>query len=954
MKIVAMAGLAASACGGPAPRELIPYVIPDDDVVPGVPSFFASACRECPAGCGVVVRVREGRAVKLEGNPHDPIDAGSLCARGQAALQGLYNPDRLARPQARVGDGPLAPAAWESGLETLARRLAAADARGTGRVAVVGPDLGPTLEDMLGTWLSLWRSTRRVVHEPLDDGPALRAARLCFDRADLPVHRLDAADVLVSFGADFLETWRSPVELTRQYAAFRAPRPGPGGTRIGWAAYVGPHFGLTAANCDRWLAARPGGESAVALGILHVLAREGPLASGVDRGALQRYTAACAPGAAARRAGVPADAIADLAARVGRAREALFLAGTEDDLTHVATSLLNAATGALGRGVSFLPGAPPAPDPGAFDALVEAMRAGAVDVVMVHDANPVFTRPDFADALARVPYVVWLGQVPDETAASAHLQLPTHHPLERWGDLAPRPGVRFLAQPVMQPVVASLPLGDVLLATMHAAGRTHAGLPWESTRAAVEASWRRLHADRDGAGDFAPFWGRVRRDGGLFEEVASATVTLGSAALAAPARLPDDDEPEPVLVAFPHIFLADGRGADKPWLQEAPEPVTQIVWDTWVAVHPTTAADLGVAAGELVEMRSPGGAIAAPAHVTEHVRPGALAVPFGQGHTSYGRYATGRGANPWRILPPGRRQVAVQARPTGATRALVSPLGLPDMLGRPIVETVALDDLRRGLTPSGEGLPPEPWELRDRIAYPGHKWGMTIDLNACTGCSACVTACYAENNLAVVGKEEVARGHIMSWIRIERFVPRTPDAPPLYLMPMLCQQCDRAPCEDVCPVYASYHTQEGLNGQVYNRCIGTRYCNNNCPYKVRRFNWFHGRWPSPLDLQLNPDVTVRGAGVMEKCTFCIQRIRAAEMDAEAEHRPVRDGEILPACAQTCPAKAITFGDMNAPDSAVMQRRGANAARSYRALGELNTRPAIAYLRQIYRRPDRDA
>ena len=226
---------------------------------------------------------------------------------------------------------------------------------------------------------------------------------------------------------------------------------------------------------------------------------------------------------------------------------------------------------------------------------------------------------------------------------------------------------------------------------------------------------------------------------------------------------------------------------------------------------------------------------------------------------------------------------------------------------------------------------------------------MTIDLNSCTGCSACVAACYAENNIPIVGKEEVARGRIMSWIRIERFVPREPDAPPLYLMPMLCQQCDNAPCEAVCPVYASYHTEEGLNGQVYNRCIGTRYCNNNCPYKVRRFNWFRYEWPAPLHLQLNPDVTVRGAGVMEKCTFCIQRIRAGEMDAKADGRSVRDGEIAPACAQACPAQAITFGDLKDPDSAMLRRRAAPPLRGYRALEDLNTQPAIVYLREIYRR-----
>jgi molybdopterin-containing oxidoreductase family iron-sulfur binding subunit len=280
---------------------------------------------------------------------------------------------------------------------------------------------------------------------------------------------------------------------------------------------------------------------------------------------------------------------------------------------------------------------------------------------------------------------------------------------------------------------------------------------------------------------------------------------------------------------------------------------------------------------------------------------------------------------------------------------LISPLFTDDMRDRPIVETMSLQEFQKGAQPPPWEEPyPEPYEAYAPIEYPVHQWGMTIDLNACTGCSACVAACYAENNVPFVGKELVAQGRIMSWIRIERYVPRTTNAPTLLTMPMLCQQCSHAPCEPVCPVFAAVHSNEGLNLQVYNRCIGTRYCENNCPYKVRRFNWYKPEWPAPLNLQLNPDVTVRGAGVMEKCTFCVQRIRAAEVQAKIEDRGVRDGEIVPACAQACPARAITFGDMNNQGSAMMRRRTANKIRDYKALEPLNTLPAIAYLRQVYR------
>ena len=322
---------------------------------------------------------------------------------------------------------------------------------------------------------------------------------------------------------------------------------------------------------------------------------------------------------------------------------------------------------------------------------------------------------------------------------------------------------------------------------------------------------------------------------------------------------------------------------------------------------------------------------------------------MGQGHTSYGRYARDRGANPSSVLPRDQLVVSVKASRTGRRRELVSPLFSDDMRGRPIVETMSLAQFQKGVEPPPWEEPfPEPYETYPPVNYPKHEWGMTIDLNACTGCSACVAACYAENNVPFVGKELVAQGRIMSWIRIERYVPRTTDAPTLLMMPMLCQQCSHAPCEPVCPVFAAVHSNEGLNLQVYNRCVGTRYCENNCPYKVRRFNWYKPEWPAPLNLQLNPDVTVRGAGVMEKCTFCVQRIRAAEVQAKIEDRSVRDGDIVPACAQACPAHAITFGDMKDQGGAMMKRRADHKIRNYKALEPLNTLPAITYLRQVYR------
>ncbi len=900
-----------------------------------------------------MARVREGRVIKLEGNPNHPVGGGALCARGQAALQGLYNPDRLSRPNQRGTNQQLQPIKWDAAYKAITERLHSATNAGKNRVAFMGAPSGPTLGAIIDRWLRSWNSERLIPYQAIDDAPERAANRLCYGRSDLPVYQIDRAEVLISFGADFLETWRSPVEMTLQYAQFHSPRKSGSTVTVGYSAYVGPRFSLTASRCDDWLTAPPRSEAVVALGILHELLQQGatPAAGGLDLNALRGFVAGYDPASVAKQSGVPAETITRLAKRFAEAKSAVALAGTDDIATHVAAILLNAVKGSIGDTVRFLEGAAPQPpsDSEQLAASIDAMRAGKIDVLVVSGVNPLFTMPpeaNFADALKHVPFVVWCGQVPDETAEAAHLLLPIHHTIETWGDEMPRPGVFGLGQPAMQPVFESKPLGDILLDS------ARAGTPqnplWENTAHAVEANWRDLHKQLGLTESFDEFWEKARRTGGYFGDAKTAQVSFKAEVLNSPPQI-QVASTGLTMVAFPHIFFYDGRGADKPWLQEIPEPVSQIVWDSWAEIHPDTARQLDVAEGDIVELRSRHGRIEVAAHIFDRIEPGVIAVPIGQGHTAFGRYANGRGCNPWRVLADGRRIARVELSRTGRSDVAVTPLGLTTMLNRPFVETISLNDLVKGIKPPPfEEEPPEPYEVYEKYTYEKHQWGMTIDVNTCTGCSACVAACYAENNVPFVGRNEIARGRIMSWLRIDRYFPETPSSKLIQIMPMLCQQCDHAPCEPVCPVFAAYHTDEGINGQVYNRCVGTRYCENNCSYKVRRFNFYKPEWPAPLNLQLNPDVTVRGAGVMEKCTFCIQRIRSAEMNAEADDkRPVRDGEIVPACAQACPAKAITFGDMKDPSSAVMRRRDDNPLRAYRALENLNTQPSIVYLRDIY-------
>jgi molybdopterin-containing oxidoreductase family iron-sulfur binding subunit len=412
------------------------------------------------------------------------------------------------------------------------------------------------------------------------------------------------------------------------------------------------------------------------------------------------------------------------------------------------------------------------------------------------------------------------------------------------------------------------------------------------------------------------------------------------------------------LLVYPSQRFYDGRGANKPWLQEAPDTMTQVTWDSWIEVPAEVAKKLGIRQGDLVKVTSPHGAIELPAYISDSLHPGAVAIPIGQGHTAYGRYAKDRGANPLTLLPGGASlsflSVKVTLTKTGGRRPLAIAQATHDQDDREIAQHVGLGAARelelRGAVPEKASHP----SMYPDLKYPEYRWGMAVDLDACTGCQACVIACKAENNVPVVGKEQVAYGRDMHWLRLERWQEGKPEHPENLFLPMFCQHCEIAPCEPVCPVFAAYHTEEGLNAQIYNRCVGTRYCNNNCPYKVRRFNWWDYSspasssyaFPDPLPLQLNPDVTVRQLGVMEKCTMCVQRIVAGKDAARDEKRPVRDGEVQTACQQTCPTQAIAFGNLKDPSSRVAKL--SRSPRGYHVLGELGTRPAVTYLKKVTR------
>jgi molybdopterin-containing oxidoreductase family iron-sulfur binding subunit len=947
LSIVGAAGAAgvAGCSARPAVQKLVPYLVPPEDVIPGTPLFYRTACRECPAGCGVTARTREGRVVKLEGNPDDPVGRGALCARGQAALQALYHPDRFRGPLARSGGGALAPIGWDDAEARVVKAITEAGARGSDRVRLL-TCLKPGIDAVAQRAFLAAAGGRpgdRVVLDLLDPAPLRAAAGALFGARELPSYDLSSARSVVAFGAEFLEAWRSPVELARQLASARAAA-GEDRARFTW---VGPRLSLTGVSADRWIRARSGGELAVALGVLRAILDPQGRVSGLasDVRALWPEIERLAPAELAARAGVPWAEIEGLGRELARRRPCAVLApgvqarGREATQLAAVALLIDDALGSFGHTVrlGLDPGGDASSPLADVETLLADLRAGRVDVLVVQGVDPVSALPAALGApaaLDRVPLVVALALRPDATTAHAHLVLPEHHTLESFGDVEPRKGVLNLLQPVMTPLADTRQATQVLL---EIAKQLPGGAAVTSTDpydlVAARAGERLARGGAAPADASAALRFAFERGGVWSEPPAAPAPRLASVAarpfLALAPAPPRQDALD--LVPFPTALR--GPGGDLPWLREIPDTLSSVSWTPWLEMSPATAARLAVRTGDRVAVATSAGHAELPVYVFPGIRDDAVAFPLGGPEAA--------------VLLPAVADAGSGALAFAGTRATVArvgrarlPLleGSPYQHGRDVVPVVT----------AAEPSPPRP-DLSARMyaepKHPEHRWAMAIDLDRCTGCQACVVACFAENNVPVMGPEAASEGRYMGWLRVERYLGDEPGgALDVRLLLMLCQHCTNAPCEPVCPVYATYHTPEGLNAQVYNRCVGTRYCSNNCPYKVRTFNWRDAQFARPLDMQLNPDVTVRSRGVMEKCTFCVQRIRHTELKAREEGRPVSDGEVVPACAQTCPTRAIVFGDANDPASRVSTL--SKDRRAFRALEELGTSPAITYLARV--------
>ena len=955
-----IASTVLAGCSRGPVRRAVTYLEAPDGIVAGRGYKMATTCAGCTARCGALARCRDGRPIKLEGLPDHPLSGGGLCAVGQAEVLSLYDAQRF--------DGPRAARAkttWANADREVARVLAKVRKDG-GKVRVLTETVtSPSTQAAIDGFCALVKDGRHVVYDALSSSAILDAHERTHGRRVLPRYRFDRAEVIASFDADFLGTWISPVGFARDYASGR--RPDGDGAKMSRHWQFEARVSLTGGRADRRLRVAPWETGAALAGLCDLLGKK------AGRTSPASGSAASAP---------HGDHLAGLADELWAARgRSIVVCGDDDVGTQTLANLANDLLGNYGTTVDLeRPSRQKLGRDGALSELRTELASGQVALLIVDGANPVYDLAfpgGLGGAIEKAGLLVSTAGLEDETSQLAHVVCPSPHFLEAWDDAEPIEGILSLTQPTVPPLRDARSLRASLSVWSGGAA---------DDRALVEAHWKQsVHPRAVPEQRFATFFRQALHDG--FIELPARRRDPAPFQLAG-VRLPDPpakpDGGRLAVVVYPKVSMLDGRHAHNPWLQELADPVSRIAWESYAVLSPATAERLDVAEGDVVRLRTDadGSPVALPVHLQLGQHDGVVAVARGYGRSGTDRFAD-IGPDWWEgeaTVGPGGRigesaahwltvhgetirttGTAVAIATTSDHRALASvqeyhSLVVPPHLApehgeiRRAARTVELDRFREDPEHEIHGAHHHPtgnlWPADH--APEGNRWGMVVDLSACTGCSGCVVACQAENNIPVVGRDEVQRHREMSWMRIDRYHQGDPDDVQISHQPMMCQHCDNAPCESVCPVLATIQSSDGLNQQVYNRCVGTRYCANTCPYKVRRFNWFE--YPRKSELQnhaLNPDVTVRSRGVMEKCSMCVQRIQEARIEARRQGVELRDGDIQVACQDSCPAQAITFGDLADPKSEVSKK--AAGARAYRVLEETQVEPAVRYLAQVRNR-----
>jgi MoCo/4Fe-4S cofactor protein with predicted Tat translocation signal len=911
---LALGGL--SACVKLPLEPIVPYVRQPEEMVLGKPLFFASTMPFAGQPVPVLVESHEGRPTKIEGNPQHPATMGGSDVFSQASVLGMYDPDRsqnvLYRGEMR---------SWAQMMDSLRKPIADQKAKGgAGLRFLTGSTTSPTLIAQMKDVQRLFPQSKWYQWEPVNRDNVYEGAKLAFGQPVETQFNFEKAKIIVSLDSEFLSaTFPGFHKYALQFAKRRRPELKEEMVRMysvqstptNTSAKADHHLRMKASEIENFARAL-----ASQLGV-------GGAGGSLNSQKAQQFAAAL---------------VKDLQANHGRA--VVVVGDQQSPAVHALAHAINSQIGAVGQTVLY---SDPV-DSGAglnkteqLKSLVDDMNSGKVEMLVISSSNPLYDAPadlGFFDAMQKVSMRIHHGLYQDETAKYCHWHVNATHYLEQWGDARTFEGTSSVIQPLIAPLYSGRSEYELFA--------TFQGQEQASGFDVVQAYWKTQHP----GGDFNNWWRQALHDG-FIANSAAPTRTVAAKNAAPPQTNNPKGDFEIMLRPDPAVY--DGRFANNAWLQENPKPYTQVCWDNAVLVSVDTAKKLKLETEDEIEISAGGQKVKGAVWLTPGHPDDAVTVFVGYGREKAGRVGSSLGFNAYR-LRSGSAQwvVAGSVKKTGDKYPLASPQGQQSMEGRAIVRAATLEEFMKEPAFAHEMVeaPAPGLSMYQAYEYKEHKWGMAIDLNSCIGCNACRVACYSENNISVVGKTEVKRGHIMHWLRVDVYHEGTPQDPKSYFQPLPCMQCEDAPCEVVCPVGATVHSSEGLNDMVYNRCVGTRYCSNNCPYKVRRFNFLlYSDWDTQqLKFQRNPDVSVRSRGVMEKCTYCVQRITEARITAEEQNRKVADGEVLTACQQACPADAIVFGDMNDKNSRVSKLKASE--RNYGLLEDLNTRPRTTYLAAV--------
>lgn len=975
----------AASCEIPV-KKAIPYVTKPDEIVPGVANYYASSFVNGGDYCAVLVKTREGRPIKIEGNTLSSVTHGGTSARAQASVLSLYDNRRIHSAGA-IKDGQVEKMEWAAFDREVKAKLGAG-----GNIRIIANTMmSPTGKKALANFLSKYPTASVVTYDPVSSAALLAANEQCFGTAIVPNYKFDAAEVIVSFGADFLGTWISPVEYARAYAKNRRVA-GKKGAKMSRHYQVESHMSLTGSNADNRVQVRPSEMGAAVVALYNELSGNsgGPKLNDKAAGAIRKIAH-------------------ELQNAKGRS---LVVCDSNNLAEQIIVNKINDLLGNINTTIEFGNASYQRQgDDRKMEALINEMNGGQVAVAIVWGANPAYDYPGdkFKSAFAKVGTRITLNTVLDETSLLCSHAAPTHHILESWGDAEPKRGMLSLMQPTIAPLFETRQAELSLLEWCDSADLNNQDpQPYYQY---LKSNWASdLFNSQSKYNTPAAFWDMSLHDGVFEKTPAESPVNFNSGVSVDTSAVSQPSNSELEISFYETVNVGNGQYAHNPWLQEMPDPVNRTVWGNYLSIPvewdgKNIKGWKNLEDGQIVEVEANGHKIKCAVVKTFGQAPGSVSIALGYGREA-GGCATGYGVNvnPMLRTEGGFTQyyltdakvtvtdnfekdyacvqhhhtMGVQAKQgdkvINADEAVLAYQG--SLTDRSIIFQSNMKELGE-LEHKLDEFHEESGHLNKQTLYPstaeffgtGLKWGMYIDLNSCVGCGACQVACVSENNVPVVGKNEVKRHHEMTWLRIDRYFYGDLENPRIVYQPMMCQHCDNAPCENVCPVNATNHSMEGINQMAYNRCIGTRYCANNCPYKVRRFNWldyttadtwpaneervFHGQGDDKpfyaddlVRMVLNPDVTVRSRGVIEKCSFCIQRIQEGKLTAKREGRSILDNDVRTACQTACPTGAIVFGNLNNPESEVSQSTKNAGALAYKVLEEINVRPGVSYSAKI--------